>query len=72
MVLDSRFKVIAACCFAIAISGCTSKQLYNAVQQNRIQACSKELPQDQEACKQRYEKSYEDYERDRQEVMDDN
>jgi len=57
-------------CFVI-LSGCTNKALYNAIQQNRLHACKEELPQNQQACEAAYEKSYEDYERERQKVLKD-
>lgn len=48
------------------LAGCTNKQLYQGMMQNRQHACLQELPQDQEACFKRYEMSFEEYQQARQ------
>lgn len=51
---------------AVALLGCSNKQIYNAVQENRRVECGK-LPQNQyEKCVSEYDTSYEEYQRERQ------
>lgn len=53
------------------ITGCTNKQVYTAVQQNRQFECQK-LPQSQyEECMKDYDQSYEDYANDREAILKD-
>ena len=55
---------------ALALLGCSNKQIYTAVQENRRLECSK-LPQDQyEQCISEYDTPYDEYERERQAVID--
>ncbi len=56
---------IAVLLMGLGLFGCSNKQLYQGVMQNRQHACLQELPQQQEACMKRYETSYEEYERER-------
>ncbi|TPV56509.1 hypothetical protein FJ444_15070 [Aestuariibacter sp. GS-14] len=51
------------------LAGCTNKQLYQGMMQNRQHACLQELPQDQEACFKRYEMSFEEYQQTRQQAQ---
>lgn len=54
---------------ALFLTGCSNKQIYTAVQENRRVECSK-LPQDQyEKCMSEYETPYDEYERERQAVI---
>jgi hypothetical protein len=54
---------------SLFLIGCSNKQIYAAVQENRRVECSK-LPQDQyEKCMSEYETPYEEYERERQAVI---
>lgn len=56
--------------FALALLGCGNKQIYTAVQENRRLECSK-LPQNQyEQCMSEYDTPYDEYERERQAVID--
>lgn len=48
---------------AILLVGCSNKQIYTAIQENRRQECAK-LPQAQyEKCMSEHDTSYEKYER---------
>lgn len=50
----------------LLLIGCSNKQIYTAVQENRRVECSK-LPQSQyEKCMSEYDTPYEEYERERQ------
>lgn len=66
--MNKRYMSLALLLIATLLSACTSKQLYEVAHQNRIQACSKELPQNQQACKDRYSMTYEEYMRKKQEL----
>lgn len=59
----------AAITFCIIASGCTSKELYNAVQQNRLQKCSELYGPQREECEAQYQKDFETYNREREEVI---
>lgn len=64
-------KIIPLTILLVLASGCTSKQLYNAAQQNRLQNCSELQGAQRDECEARYQKDYETYERERQEVLND-
>ena len=50
----------------LLLMGCSNRQIYTAVQENRRLECSK-LPQGQyEKCMSEYDTPYEEYERERQ------
>jgi hypothetical protein len=54
---------------ALLLMGCSNKQIYTAVQENRRVECSK-LPQVQfKKCMSEYDTPYEEYERERQAVI---
>ena len=55
--------------FTIGLSGCAAKDLYNATQQNRLQECAKLYGAQRQECEQRYQKDYETYQREREEVL---
>lgn len=55
---------------AILLSACSSRDLYNAAQENRLQECRKLYGAQREECEARYQKDYDTYERERQEVID--
>lgn len=55
----------------VVVGGCSNKQIYTAIQQNRQQECRK-LPRVQyEACMREFDQSYEDYARDREDALSD-
>ena len=52
------------------ISGCTNKELYNSTQIQSKHHCDKEVGSEREKCmQQRNTKSFEEYEKDRQEII---
>lgn len=58
--------------FAVAVftlSACTSQELYHYVQHNKVQDCRKMVDPLYEECMEQYGKSWEDYERERQELL---
>jgi len=54
------------------LCSCSSKDLYNAAQENRLQQCQTLYGAQREECEAQYQKDYETYERERKEVMGDN
>ena len=64
-------KIVPLTLLLVLASGCTSKQLYNAAQQNRLQNCSELQGAQRDECEALYQKDYETYERERQEVLND-
>jgi len=62
-------KGFGAICCSFLICSCSNEQIYTAIQVNQRLECSK-LPQPQyEDCMKELETSYDDYERDRQELL---
>jgi hypothetical protein len=54
---------------ALLLIACSNRQVYTAVQQNQQLQCSK-LPQDRyEECVREIDESYDDYEREREELL---
>lgn len=53
------------------ITGCSSRDLYNAAQQNRLQECSKLYGAQREECEARYQKDFDTYQREREAVIND-
>ncbi|HAC28366.1 MAG: hypothetical protein CMG79_19620 [Marinobacter sp.] len=53
----------------VLVAGCSSKAVYDNVQRNNRQECVSVPPPQYDECIQRSSKSYEEYERDRSEVL---
>jgi|GEM_PF-704340 len=53
----------------LLLSACSSKAFYDNAQQNGKQACIEEPPGMYQACLDRYNKSFENYEQERKEVL---
>lgn len=49
----------------------TSKDLYETTQENRLQECQKRYGAQREECEAQYQKSYDTYERERNEVINE-
>lgn len=63
-------KLIAVLIASLQVLGCTNKSMYNAMQENRRQACIKQpTMEQQQACLKEFEESYEEYEKKRQEAI---
>jgi len=59
--------------FTVALlvaAGCSNRGMYNNVQTNNLRDCDQYLGQKREECRARFQKSYDDYERERQEVLE--
>lgn len=54
-----------AVALALGLTGCSSEAMYNAIQENRLQACEALPIAQQEGCKAQYQSDYESYRRDR-------
>ena len=70
--MTSSSKVIRSSLFAVPLlSACTNQQLYNGIQQNQQLECQK-LPGSQyEKCMQEVSEPYEAYQRDYEELVQD-
>ncbi|MCC5854099.1 MAG: hypothetical protein JJU10_00265 [Idiomarina sp.] len=64
------YVVLAMLACVFGLQGCTSKQLYEAAHENRRNECRKLPLQQQRECFERYDMSYEEYERKRREVIE--
>ena len=61
-------QLLAGLLLVVGLAGCTQRQVYDAVQQNRQLECQK-LPQGQyEKCMEQYSEPYDAYTRERKEL----
>lgn len=64
-------KFVGITTLLLLLAACSNKQVYTAIQQNRQSECAK-LPQVHfEQCMKDYGAPYEDYARERQEVLEE-
>ena len=49
--------------------GCSHQQIYDAVQENRIAECEKRRLSQQKACIEAYSESFDEYNRERNEIV---
>jgi hypothetical protein len=62
--------IVLAISLITALSGCTNKQFYNATQPKNNEAeCRKLHPTEYDKCISRGSKSYEEYEKERQDIL---
>lgn len=55
----------------VAVStGCSNKSVYEAIQDSNAQECQKNQPSARERCMERVGEPYEDYEKSRQELLE--
>ena len=66
-----NIKVIGLLASLLVVIGCSSRDLYDAVQQNRLQECSKLYGAQRKECEARYQKDYDTYQREREAVIND-
>ena len=52
-------------------TSCTNEALFNAIQQNHLQRCETIPIAQQDACKQQFQTSYEEYQREREALVED-
>lgn len=62
-------KVITLVIFCV-VAGCSNQQVYENIQQNNKNACTKLPPSQYEECIEKNEKSFEEYERDRKAAIE--
>lgn len=62
-------KILYLLLVSILVTGCSSKAVYDNMQRNNRQACVSVPPAQYEQCIERSSKSYEEYKRDRAEVL---
>lgn len=60
--------VLPALGLLLAMAGCTSEQLCNAIRDNRIQDCENLPVPQQDHCRSLYQTTYEEYARDLDEL----
>lgn len=68
MTLKSTFALIL---ISLTLSACSNQAIYNTLQQNQRNACLKEPPVLYEECMERASQSYQDYRRERDEMLQD-
>jgi len=62
-------KVVLIISAIVLVAACSNKQVYTAIQQNQRFECTK-LPQgESERCLRQFDTSYEQYEKDRQDIV---
>jgi len=54
---------------AVVISGCSSKQVYDNIQQNAQHECRKLPPSTYQKCMERYSESFEPYTQKREDLL---
>ena len=57
---------------ASALSGCSTRAIYNSIQLDGRQQCEQQPIATQQACRAQYEISFDDYEREREELLNEN
>jgi len=60
---------VACASFLLIASGCSSKQMYNAIQENRQQACLKSPPGQYDQCMAEHSQSFREYQQQREQVL---
>lgn len=61
-----KFLIMAA---ILSIAGCSNKAVYDNIQINNRTECNKAPPAQYEECMERANKSYEEYEREREVIV---
>ncbi len=64
--ISSNFAIFLG--LLILISGCSNQEIYQAVQNNRLQECDKLPDVQREECRAQHSQPYEEYERNRKEL----
>lgn len=62
-------KILYLLMLCILVAGCSSKAVYDNMQRNNRQECVSVPPAQYEECIERSSKSYEEYKRDRAEML---
>ena len=63
-------KILMAC-IVFSMAGCSNKAVYDNIQHNNRRACNTVPPAQYEACIERSNKSYEEYKREREAVVEE-
>ncbi len=61
--------ILASALIALLLGGCSSRDMYDAMQDQRREACRNGPPSDYEQCMGRYNIGYDQYEKERQERL---
>ncbi|MCG8610073.1 MAG: hypothetical protein MI864_06010 [Pseudomonadales bacterium] len=62
-----RFSAMALA--TLLVIGCSNRAVYDNIQLNNRYACAEKPPSEQDACYQNASKTYDEYERERQEAL---
>lgn len=62
----TRKYVLVSAVIVLLLSGCTYRDMYDAMQDQRREACRNGAPSDYEQCMGRYDTGYDQYEKERQ------
>ncbi|WP_235937536.1 hypothetical protein [Marinobacter caseinilyticus] len=62
-------KAIGMLMVLLSVGGCSHRAVYENIQINNRNDCSKRPPSEYAACMERASKSYDEYERERQEII---
>lgn len=68
---NMSFGVLLLVISLLAVSACSNKQIYEGVQQGQRNECLKLPPDQQEDCLQANSQSYEDYQAERKDILED-
>ena len=64
----NRFAQIA--CLALLLTACSNRAVYDNLQHNQLQECDRAPLSEYEVCKEGASMSFEDYQRERQQVLE--
>ncbi|WP_299978310.1 hypothetical protein [uncultured Pseudoteredinibacter sp.] len=69
--MSIKAKALLLFTMILAVQACTQQDIYEMAQDNRKQACHKEPLALQEQCRQQYEQSFAEYQRERKALLED-
>ncbi len=64
---STPFSGLAILC--LVLGACSNQQIYEAIQQNRLQACEERPIPERRTCEANYQMDYEEYRREREELI---
>lgn len=62
---------VALLAFSFIVAACSNKSVYDSVQNDQRWQCDQEPISTQDECRERASRSYEDYERERQGILNE-
>lgn len=64
-------KTVCLLSLSAILGACTQQDVYEISQENRRKACEKEPPAMQDQCREQHSQSFNDYQREREELLKD-